>query len=45
VNALGPIYEKQLLTYLRILDLRLGLLINFKAPTLASGIKRIVNNL
>jgi iron complex transport system substrate-binding protein len=45
VIALGPIHEKQLLTYLRILDLRLGLLINFQTPAFASGIKRVVTRL
>jgi iron complex transport system substrate-binding protein len=35
--------HKQVLTYLRLLDLRLGLLINFGAATLKDGIKRIAN--
>ena len=35
--------HKQVLTYLRLLDLRLGLLINFGAATLKYGIKRIAN--
>jgi GxxExxY protein len=39
-----PVHAKQLLTYLRLLDLRLGLLMNFGAPTFQQGIKRIVNN-
>jgi hypothetical protein len=36
---------KQLRTYLRLLDMRLGLLINFNAPLLKDGIIRIVNGL
>jgi GxxExxY protein len=43
VEILAPIHSKQLLTYLRLLDLRLGLLINFGAATFKEGIKRIVN--
>jgi GxxExxY protein len=35
----------QLLTYLRVMDLRLGFLINFHAPWFKSGVKRVVNNL
>jgi GxxExxY protein len=38
-----PVYEKQLLTYLRLLDLRLGLLLNFGAPLMKDGIRRVVN--
>jgi iron complex transport system substrate-binding protein len=43
VETLAPVHSKQLLTYLRLLDYRLGLLINFGAPVLKDGIKRIVN--
>jgi iron complex transport system substrate-binding protein len=45
VEALAPVHAKQLLTYLRLLDFRLGLLINFGAPLLKDGVKRIVNGL
>ena len=45
VEVLAPVHPKQLLTYLRLLDYRLGLLINFGAPVLKDGIKRIVNKL
>lgn len=45
VAALAPIHEAQLLTYLKLSRLSLGLLINFNVPILKSGIKRIVNNL
>jgi GxxExxY protein len=45
VETLAPVHGKQLLTYLRLLDYRLGLLINFGAPVIKDGIVRIVNNL
>jgi GxxExxY protein len=41
--AIAPVFEKQVLTYLRILDLRLGLLVNFGQATLAQGFRRIAN--
>ncbi len=44
VENLTPVHAKQVLTYLRLLDLRLGLLINFGAATFKEGIKRIANN-
>ena len=44
VETLAPVHPKQLLTYLRLLDLRVGLLINFGAPTLKEGLHRIVNH-
>lgn len=44
VEKLAPVHSKQVLTYLRLLDLPLGLLINFGAATVKEGIKRIVNN-
>ena len=43
VAANAPVHEKQLLSYLRILDLRLGLLLNFNVPYFRNGIKRIIN--
>jgi len=43
VDALKPIHEAQLLTYLRLTNLWLGLLINFNVPVLRNGIKRLVN--
>lgn len=43
VEALAPVHAKQLHTYLRLLKLPLGLLINFGAPTFKEGVKRIVN--
>jgi iron complex transport system substrate-binding protein len=45
VEQLSPVHSKQLLTYLRLLDYRLGLLINFGAPVIKDGIRRIVNRL
>ena len=44
VENLAPVHSKQLLTYLRLMDLTLGLLINFGAATFKEGVKRIVNN-
>jgi GxxExxY protein len=45
VEALNPVHQKTLLTYLRISDIKLGLLINFHEELLKDGLKRIVNNL
>ena len=44
VESLLPIHEAQLLTYLKLSGLTLGLLINFNVPVLKSGIKQIANN-
>ncbi|HAS81210.1 MAG TPA: GxxExxY protein [Verrucomicrobia bacterium] len=43
VENLAPVHFKQVLTYLRLLNLPLGLLINFGLPTFKDGCKRIVN--
>ena len=43
VETLSPAHYKQLLTYLRLLNIRFGLLINFGAAVMKDGIKRIVN--
>ena len=43
--GLESTYESQLWTYLKLADLKLGILINFNVPILKEGIKRIVNNL
>jgi GxxExxY protein len=45
VEALAPVHRKQLLTYLRLADKRLGLPIDFNAALLKDGISRIVNGL
>ena len=42
VNAMQPIYEAQILTYLKLTGIKTGLLINFNVPLLKDGIKRIV---
>ncbi len=42
VEQLLPVHEAQLLTYLKLTGLRLGLLINFNVPRLKDGIRRIV---
>lgn len=44
VETLAPVHKKQLLTYLRLADLRVGLLLNFGEELLKDGIHRIVNN-
>jgi GxxExxY protein len=43
-EAHAPVHAKQVLTYLRLLDLRLGLLMNFGAAQFRDGIRRIANN-
>ena len=45
VELLAPVHRKQLLTYLRLADKRLGLLINFQVALIKDGIARIVNGL
>jgi GxxExxY protein len=45
VEALAPVHKKQLLTYLRLMDKRLGLLINFNVELIKNGISRVVNGL
>jgi GxxExxY protein len=45
VETVAPVHKKQLLTYLRLADKRLGLLINFGAPLIREGIARVVNGL
>jgi len=45
VQNLAPVHKKQLLTYLKLTNLKLGLLINFNEELLKTGIKRIVNRL
>jgi GxxExxY protein len=44
VERLIPVHEAQLLSYLKLSKLRVGLLMNFHVPVLKSGLKRIVNN-
>ena len=45
VETIAPVHKKQLLTYLRLTDKRLGLLINFGSELIRDGISRVVNNL
>jgi GxxExxY protein len=45
LEKIAEVHKKQLLTYLKVSGLHLGLLINFGAPLIKDGIKRIVNNL
>lgn len=45
VEHLAPVHPKQLLTYLKIADKKLGLLINFNEKLIKDGISRIVNKL
>jgi GxxExxY protein len=45
VEAIAPVHKKQLLTYLKLADKRLGLLINFNVFLIRDGITRIVNGI
>lgn len=45
VEVIAPVHPKQLRTYLRLMNLKLGLLINFNVPLIKDGIQRVVNNL
>lgn len=45
IEALAPVHYKQVLTYLKLTNLKLGLLVNFNVDLIKDGIHRIVNNL
>lgn len=45
VEAVNPLFAKQLRTYLRLMDKKLGLLINFNVNLIKDGITRVVNDL
>jgi GxxExxY protein len=45
VERIAPVHKKQLLTYLRLTDKRLGILINFDVELIKDGITRVVNRL
>lgn len=45
IEAIAPVHKKQLLTYLRLADKSLGLLINFNVELIKNGISRVVNQL
>ena len=45
VASIDPIHEAQMLTYLKLSGLKLGLLLNFNVPLMKDGIRRFVNKL
>jgi len=45
VDHLAPVHTKQILTYMRLADVRVGLILNFGAETMRQGIKRVVRDL
>lgn len=45
IEQINPVHKKQLLTYLRLSDMKLGLLINFNEQLIKNGIHRVVNGL
>ncbi len=45
VEIIHPVHKKKLLTYLRLADKRVGLIINFSTLLIKDGISRVVNNL
>ncbi len=44
VEALLPVHEAQIISYLKLSDKRLGFLVNFNVPVIKNGFKRYVNN-
>jgi len=42
VDEMNPVFDAQILTYLRLTNIRLGLLINFNTPVIKKGIKRLI---
>lgn len=45
IETIAPVHHKQLLTYLKLTNYKLGLLVNFNVDLIKNGITRIVNNL
>ena len=45
VSKIEPVYKKQVLTYLRLTGMKLGLLVKFNEALIQDGISRILNNL
>ncbi len=45
IDVLAPIHTAQILTYLKLKEIKLGILVNFNSVKVIDGIKRIVNNL
>jgi len=43
LSGLLPVHQAQLLTYLKLTGLPVGLLINFNVPKLVTGVKRVIN--
>ena len=43
-EIMHPVYEAQIISYLKLADKKLGFLINFNSPLIKDGIKRFVNN-
>ena len=44
IEKLGPIHSKQALTYIRLMNLPIGLVLNFGSETFRQGIRRVTNN-
>jgi len=44
IEALAAVHSKQILTYLKLSNLKVGILINFNVELLKNGVKRFVNN-
>jgi GxxExxY protein len=42
VESMHPVYQAQLMTYLKLMNKRLGFLINFNVPIISQGIKRVI---
>lgn len=45
IEVIAPVHRKQLLTYLKLTNIKLGLVVNFNVELIKSGITRLVNNL
>ena len=45
IDKLAPVHFRQVLTYLKLTNLKLGLIINFDEPYIKNGLKRLVNGL
>jgi len=45
IEAIAPVHQKIMLTYLKLSGIKLGLLVNFNVELIKNGIQRIVNNL
>ena len=45
IESVLPVHKKQMLTYLKLTGLKLGLLVNFNEALIKDGITRVVNNL